>query len=172
MYPLIVKNFLSKEIIDKTYSWTISNIHLFDTLSNTDYWKGRSLGYDLMSREIQVIIKDAFTRALKLLPEGEILITEFLHITRWPQGYELHPHADAEEPSGKLHQYWWRKFGAIIYLNNNFIGGELYYPKLNIIIKPEPGMLVIHPGNLLFLHGVKPVIGNTRFTLTSFFKNP
>ena len=60
--------------------------------------------------------------------------------------------------------------GAIIYLNSDFEGGELYYPNLDIVVKPEPGLLAIHPGTLKYLHGVKPVIGNTRYTLTSFFK--
>lgn len=172
MYPLIIKDFLSREQIDKTYNWIVNNLTLFGTLNKVDYWAGRSIYYNAISNDIQLIISGAFTKAIELVANGETLIPELLNITRWPEGYELHPHADAEEPDGRQHQYWWRRFGAIIYLNNDFTGGELHYPNLNISVKPEPGMLAVHPGTLEFLHGVRPVIGNTRYTLTSFFKSP
>lgn len=172
MYPLIIKDFISKESVDTVYTWTINNINLFGELNSRDFWTGRSIRYHQMPKNIQDIINGAFQKCINLVCNNEILVPDLQDITRWPEGYELHPHADAEEPNGQRHQYWWRKFGAIIYLNNDFIGGELYYPNLDITVKPEAGMLAVHPGTLTFLHGVKPVIGNTRYTLTSFFKNP
>ena len=42
-------------------------------------------------------------------------------------------------------------------------------PNQNIEIKPKPNTLVFFPGNLEFLHGVKPMINDVRYTLTSFW---
>lgn len=168
MYPLIIPNFIASNTVQELYSWTVKNEHLFGSYGNS-FWAGRGLHSDQMPTNIKLSISTAFHRAIDIIGD-KTLECELLDITRWPPGYELHPHADAEEPCGKQHIYWWRKFGAIIYLNDNFIGGELYYPSLNITVKPQPGMLAVHPGTLKYLHGVKPVVGNTRYTLTSFFK--
>ena len=172
MYPLLIKNFITQQEIDTVLNWTKSIESLFGKLVPGNFWAGRSLDYSLMPKNIQDILYNSFYRGILLLNEKPNLIPEILHITRWPPDprYELMPHADAEEPNGRKHIYWWRQYGAIIYLNNDFEGGELYYPNLHIVVKPEPGLLAIHPGTLKYLHGVKPVIGNTRYTLTSFFK--
>ena len=168
MYPLIIPDFIDAVTVKEIYTWAVENEHLFGKYDGS-FWGGRSLHSDCMPINIKNIIASAFYNVIDIIGDSG-LQPELLDITRWPPGYELHPHADAEEPNGKQHIYWWRKFGAIIYLNSNFIGGELYYPNLNITVKPQPGMLAVHPGTLKYLHGVKSVAGNTRYTLTSFFK--
>lgn len=61
------------------------------------------------------------------------------------------------------------KYGVVIYLNDNFEGGELYYPSLGLTIKPEKGMLVYHPGDED--HEVLKVVAGERYTLTSFIRS-
>ncbi|MFM6983878.1 MAG: 2OG-Fe(II) oxygenase [Chitinophagaceae bacterium] len=62
------------------------------------------------------------------------------------------------------------KYGVVLYLNDNFEGGELYYPNLDLVIKPEKGMLVYHSGDEE--HEVLKVISGNRYTLTSFVRSP
>lgn len=88
-----------------------------------------------------------------------------IDIVKWPDGLSQTPHYDG------LSGYEYRTFGAVIYLNNNFRGGELFYPKLGIRITPQPGTLVIHPGTELYTHGVHKIIGSTRYTVASFWSN-
>lgn len=58
-------------------------------------------------------------------------------------------------------------FGVVIYINDNYDGGEIVYPDKNISIKPVARSLVIHPGN--FLHKTNPVIGsNNRHMISTF----
>lgn len=53
-----------------------------------------------------------------------------------------------------------------LYLNNNFEGGELLFKyKPEIIIKPEPGMLINIPITKDFTHKVNPVTSGIRHTL-------
>lgn len=59
-------------------------------------------------------------------------------------------------------------FGVVIYLNDNFIGGELVYPDLGVSIKPKQGMLVFHKGS--DKHKVTKVLSGNRYTLTSFIR--
>jgi hypothetical protein len=58
---------------------------------------------------------------------------------------------------------------SLIYYNDNFEGGELYYPDYDLTVKPEPGLAVAHPGDINYLHGVKPIISGERYTTPSFY---
>lgn len=60
------------------------------------------------------------------------------------------------------------KLGAVIYLNDDFEGGEIYYPKANLEIKPVARSLVVHPAGMIYRHGVKSVTSGERFSLAGF----
>lgn len=60
--------------------------------------------------------------------------------------------------------------GLVLYLNDTYKGGEIYYSNLGIALKPEAGSLVIHPGNKEYAHGVMPVLSGTRYATTAFTK--
>ena len=58
------------------------------------------------------------------------------------------------------------KYGVLMYLNEDFDGGEICYPELGIEYKPKPGVLLIHDaGNM---HGVNSISNGTRYSMTSF----
>lgn len=59
-------------------------------------------------------------------------------------------------------------FTAIIYLNDDYEGGELNFPSLELSIKPIKGSLIIWPGNIT--HSISPVVSGTRYTMPIFFK--
>jgi predicted 2-oxoglutarate/Fe(II)-dependent dioxygenase YbiX len=80
----------------------------------------------------------------------------------------LHPHADSENPDGIPHPFPWRDFASVIYLNDDYDGGTIYFPNLNIELKPLPGTLITFPGTLRYLHGVRRVTGGMRHTIASF----
>lgn len=60
-------------------------------------------------------------------------------------------------------------FGSVVYLNE-FGGGEIYYPELNIEYKPNPGDLIIHSADIL--HGVKPVSRGYRYAYSNYLSIP
>ena len=57
---------------------------------------------------------------------------------------------------------------VLLYLNDNYTGGEIYFPKLNFEIKPKPGTLIFFEGNEDTLHGVKEIQDGSRINLISF----
>jgi hypothetical protein len=60
-------------------------------------------------------------------------------------------------------------YGAVIYLNEDFDGGEVYYPSLDLKIKPKARSIIVHPAGLD--HEVLPVKGlNTRYMLSVFIR--
>lgn len=61
------------------------------------------------------------------------------------------------------------KFACIIYLNENYVDGELYFVAQNIRLRPPARSLVIFDASDKYLHGVDIVgEGPTRYVMTSF----
>jgi predicted 2-oxoglutarate/Fe(II)-dependent dioxygenase YbiX len=87
-------------------------------------------------------------------------IDEKTHIAKFVEGKGMHEHFDASRPND---------IATLIYLNNDYDGGDIYFPKYEISFKPEPGDLLCFPDNPSFVHGVKPIIRGTRFTLPRWF---
>ena len=62
--------------------------------------------------------------------------------------------------------------GVTIYINDDFDGGEIFYPNFNISYKPVRGSLICHPGTSEYKHGVKTVSKNNRHILSSYGLKP
>lgn len=77
------------------------------------------------------------------------------HIARFTEGYGMHEHFDSTKPND---------IATLIYINDNYEGGDIYFPELGISIKPEVGDLVCFPDTPDFVHGVKPITSGTRYT--------
>lgn len=60
------------------------------------------------------------------------------------------------------------EFGAVIYLNDDYEGGEINFPTLNLSIKPTKGSILYWPGYLP--HSVSPVKSGVRYTMPIFLK--
>jgi hypothetical protein len=55
----------------------------------------------------------------------------------------------------------------VSYPNDDYEGGELYFPKLNLTIKPEAGDIVIFPSTYLFSHRAMPVKSGTKYSIVT-----
>lgn len=62
------------------------------------------------------------------------------------------------------------KYGVVLYLNDDYKGGEIFYPNANLELKPESCSLVLHPAHEAYRHGVKEVTSGVRYSMTSFIK--
>jgi hypothetical protein len=61
------------------------------------------------------------------------------------------------------------RFGIVLYYNDDYVGGEISYPSLEILHKPKARSLVLHGGNIK--HGTKPVTnGPHRYFSTTFVR--
>jgi hypothetical protein len=57
-------------------------------------------------------------------------------------------------------------FTIILYINDNYEGGEIHFPNENVTIKPDAGSVLIFPSNLI--HEVKTVISGNRYMTQSY----
>lgn len=95
---------------------------------------------------------------------GGIKVNGFLVVHRQYEGTDLKEHFD--QYSDKLIEY-----AAILYINNDYTDGELFFSKLGLELRPEPGTLMIFPGTEEYTHGVRVTgPGPVRYNLPTFVK--
>ena len=58
---------------------------------------------------------------------------------------------------------------AIIYFNDDYEGGEFYFPYLDLSLKPKPGDIVFFPANYVGTHAVTQVTSGHRYTYLAQF---
>lgn len=141
---------------------------------DASYWQNRQCSYDILSRinldiynlvntyiiKMQRFLEDEFRVCLTIRPPV---------IIRWFPGLEQQPHADKQLNDGSPNPFPTYDLNSLLYYNDDFEGGELYYPQHDIVVKPKPGLAVAHPGDINYLHGVKMVTKGERYTTPSFY---
>ena len=91
------------------------------------------------------------------------------HAQKWNVGGAVEPHSDISDLEGNLNKNSTNKFTVILYLNDDYEGGELYFTQHNIKIKPKAGSIITFPGDHTNIHGVSEVLNNTRYTIVSWW---
>jgi predicted 2-oxoglutarate/Fe(II)-dependent dioxygenase YbiX len=60
-----------------------------------------------------------------------------------------------------------RCVSALLYLNEEYEGGKLLFPRLDLAHKPSVGELVLFPSE--YLHAVTPVVSGVRYCFVGFY---
>jgi hypothetical protein len=176
IFPIVEENFLTPQAIRLLINWVKQREDSFNKhINEIEYWNGKCIYYRDMPSDIQRVLKSASLAMRKyiqinLINESRYLYSELPQLIRWKEGDVMTPHADNIEQDGMTpNTSPWRDFGGVIYLNSDFEGGKIYYPNLGIEVTPRPGMLVLHPGELKYTHGVSRINTGKRYTIVSFF---
>ncbi len=112
-------------------------------IKNEEFWKG-------------------LTNRVNLFFHNEYEINPMYAIQRQMPGTFLKVHFD-QGTNPELQK------AVIIYINDNYNGGELFFPDHGFEIKPSARSMIIFPGTEDYMHGVKEVLdGPTRYVLPSF----
>jgi hypothetical protein len=59
---------------------------------------------------------------------------------------------------------------GVIYINDEYVGGEISFPTQDVIVKPKRGDLVMFPGNLHYAHEVREILSGERYTIPVWFR--
>ena len=53
----------------------------------------------------------------------------------------------------------------MVYLNDNYDGGELVFPEYNLSLNPKAGDIITFPTNAMYLHAVNEIKSGTRYNI-------
>jgi hypothetical protein len=128
-----------------------------------DYFDGRTIFWDKESPEL-------FKNLNKKI---EICFSGYLDLVK-PQLYRnlkthsIGEHRDNDIGFHKSKNYHTR-YGIVVYFNDDYTGGEIYYPNHKLYHKPKSRSLILHGGNIL--HGTTEVSSDSiRYFSTSFVR--
>ncbi|MEJ6539216.1 MAG: 2OG-Fe(II) oxygenase, partial [Halioglobus sp.] len=98
----------------------------------------------ITDRDILELMIDTSTRTREAILDvykPKEIFSDSIMLCRWDVGKQLTPHIDNQDS----HEYStpWRTYSSLVYLNEDFEGGEIFSPRLNEALNPTPGMLVI-----------------------------
>lgn len=54
---------------------------------------------------------------------------------------------------------------AVAYLNDDYDGGELIFPRFNLTIKPQAGDLVVFPSTFIYEHSSEPIVKGNKYSI-------
>ena len=159
----IFNNFLSKEQCELI----LSNLDKSTALNIEGFWSNRVFAEFSFPNEAKRILK-MFRLKIKPFLENEYLVKLLpnslnQHVVKWNPGEEMEPHID---DVGTIYNH----ISSVLYLNDNYEGGEIFFPQHDITVKPLQGDLICFPGNLNYKHGVKKVDSGFRYTMTAWFR--
>jgi predicted 2-oxoglutarate/Fe(II)-dependent dioxygenase YbiX len=85
-------------------------------------------------------------------------------LLKYNVGEEYKPHYDGATELG-------RSISALVYLNDDFEGGEIEFKHFNIKLKPKPGTLILFPSNFAYMHVAHPITKGTKYALVTWIKD-
>lgn len=100
--------------------------------------------------------------------------SELPQLLVYEPGGHYKPHYDAvakwKNPDGTM---IWKKsidrdLSTVLFLNDDFEGGDFVFPDLRVRIRPEPGLLICFPSSQYYLHKVEPVISGKRYAMVNW----
>lgn len=100
--------------------------------------------------------------------------SELPQLLIYEPGGHYKPHYDAvaqwKNPDGTI---IWKKsidrdISTVLFLNDDFEGGDFVFPELRVRIRPEPGLLIAFPSNQHYLHMVEPVTSGNRYAMVNW----
>lgn len=166
--------------------------------SSTFYRNGKVENYpDLKTtfNDASPEVFNLFTNALSLIKDkiewsygARVIPKKYEAIRKWSPNEHQDVHADNELASGRFLslQYITDEdqeidesehalpndfvdYSSVFYINDNYTGGELFFPEYDITIKPKAGDFITWPSNAKYLHGVTSVIDGYRYTMPSMW---
>lgn len=132
------------------------------------------LGLPFDNKELYKLTTRALVNSKQLVEEFfPNVIPETKHgITAIIEGGDLPPHIDKMVYTDGLmtsNSSPFRDITTVFYLNDDYQGGELYFPNLGVEIKPEAGSAVCFPTSEKYRHGVREVLSGERFSISQFW---
>lgn len=103
---------------------------------------------------------------------NEIVYPHFSDLVIWRKGMMMDFHKDNGYEGSDQNIFRTRKYSAILYLNDNYLGGETVVKQIDrpeFVSVPKQGSVVIFKSNEECMHGVNKVLKGTRYTIASWF---
>lgn len=90
--------------------------------------------------------------------------------TNWHDQYSVLKYGKGQKFVNHIddHKDYHRRLSLVYYINDDYTGGEISFPRFNITYKPKANELLLFPSNYIYNHSVLPVVEGTRYAVVSW----
>lgn len=173
---VVIKNFIKKEDL-QTIKDFCNTLDTFMPLPSNHEYHNRICSSNILknlSPEIYEILLQYQIKHKKIIEDffNLSLYRNVPSIVVWRPGDSQLLHADKEYLEGSNDDYPSpdNDIAALFYLNDEYTGGEIYFPIQNILIKMDAGDAIFFPGDKEYMHQVHKVESGLRFTCVCFWR--
>ena len=162
-------------------TWDITETHYNEdgtVIYESEFWKDRVATVATLAQQNPDIVVTISNMVERLKKEVDTFFNVDASptspaIVRWLPGQYQLPHADKElhdEPNvGVPNDFPYYDIAGLFYLNDDYEGGELYFPQHGVEFKPKAGGAYFFPGDRFYLHGVKEIKSGIRYVVPFFW---
>lgn len=123
------------------------------------------------SEGVQDLVRQAYRDEVEPFYGCTLRWFEDPQVLRYTTGGYYRPHCDSD--GWNKHTQSWepaldRHLSLLIYLDDDYDGGELIFPNFDFRLKPRSGLLVAFPSDHRYLHGAMPVLFGVRHAIVSW----
>jgi predicted 2-oxoglutarate/Fe(II)-dependent dioxygenase YbiX len=122
-------------------------------------------------QKINQIVHKAFVDLARKYYDAEIDWFETPQMLRYSPGGFYVAHADSENMNPQTRTWTKaidRDLSLLIYLNNDYKGGELRFDKFNFRLRPRAGMAVMFPSDNRYMHEAETITEGQRYAIVSW----
>jgi hypothetical protein len=172
---------LLNSFIRENESWDVTQTHYNEdgvVIYDSNYWEDRVATATTLDRVDPRISQTIINMQLRLKERVDSFFNLDAKptspaIVRWLPGQLQMPHADKElhegEHRGKPNDFPYYDIAGLFYINDDYKGGELYFPNQGIQFKPKAGAAYFFPGDMNYIHGITPIESGIRYTVPFFW---
>lgn len=118
-------------------------------------------GLQNIHNQMYVLLTSALASYRQRYGIEEELWHEPYNMLKYSGGQEYRAHYDGNTSTHRC-------VSAIVYLNNDYEGGQVEFTNFGIKIKPEPGMFLLFPSNYAYTHIAHPVTDGTKYAIVTW----
>lgn len=92
--------------------------------------------------------------------------------TEWHDSYGILKYGEGQQFTNHIddHPTYHRRISTVYYLNENYTGGEINFPRFNVTLKPKANQMIVFPSTYVYNHSVSPVTSGERYAVVSWMR--
>ena len=92
--------------------------------------------------------------------------------TDWHDTYGILKYGEGQQFTNHIddHPSYHRRISTVYYLNENYTGGEINFPRFNVTLKPKANQMIVFPSTYVYNHSVSPVTSGERYAVVSWMR--
>jgi hypothetical protein len=157
--------------ISKWEDWKSSDSNLIygksksGSFSNIMFLTEEDISISLRAIQTKFISDIVFAHYRMKTSHPDLKLPDYFNIRKYDIGADMGEHADSNDTSDRYHPL----VSGVLYLNDDYEGGELEFSQQNIKIKPSAGSLVMFPSYEPYYHRPLPVKTGVKYMIPFFW---